>query len=795
MRIAVFCGGPSAERGISLNSARSVMDHLTPLGFEIVPIYGDPHRKFYQLSPSQLYSNTPSDFDFKLAQTAQPLDDAALVTLCRSVDLVFPAMHGEFGEDGDLQSWLETHNIPFVGSPSAACRLMFDKATANRHLAQHGFATLPNAHILATDSEATRHDKLRTFFRDYHVTRAVVKPAAGGSSLGVAAVASPEEALQKIEHIFQQGYDHTALVEPFCDGQEFTVLVLENPAREPVALIPTEIELIGGDIFSFRHKYLPTCHVEYHCPPRFDDRIIGNIQKAAEVLFSFFGMRDFARLDGWLLRDGRVVFSDFNPISGMEQNSFLFIQGSRIGMTHGDMLAHVVASAARRTGIAFKPKPEKKSKSAQKVRVLFGGTTAERQVSLMSGTNVWLKLMHAPDIVPEPFLLAADDRVWQLPYSYTLNHTVEEIWARCADAEAITERLQHLAPALRTRLGLDSQPVIARPRSLSLDEFCTEAALDHAFVFIALHGGQGEDGTLQAKLEGYGLPHNGSGAAASRLCMDKNETGKAITALHDQNLITAQKISMAIPSPGDIEATWSQLTNELGHSDILVKPQRDGCSAGVARLAKAQDLAAYVMAIKNKDAYLEEGALSIHQPLIEMPPHVDYVLFEPYIVTDQLSIDGVDLRHTPRTGWIELTVGVLESEGHYHALSPSITVAQNAVLSLEEKFQGGTGVNLTPPPASIITTEQSSLIRQAIEKAAKALGIEGYARLDIFFNTKSNQTLLIEANSLPGLTASTVIFHQALAEHPPMIPREFLGKLIQNGLQRQKAVNVTRKAG
>src|SRR5271167_1337235 len=102
MHIAVICGGPSAERGISLNSARSVMDHLTPLGHAITPIYCDTQKRFYRLQPSQLYSNTPSDFDFKLKHAAKPLSEAAFIEECRKTDIVFPAIHGAFGEDGEL---------------------------------------------------------------------------------------------------------------------------------------------------------------------------------------------------------------------------------------------------------------------------------------------------------------------------------------------------------------------------------------------------------------------------------------------------------------------------------------------------------------------------------------------------------------------------------------------------------------------------------------------------------------------------------------------------------------------
>jgi len=784
MRIAVICGGPSAERGISLNSARSVMDHLTPLGWEIVPFYCDMQKNFYRLSPSQLYSNTPSDFDYKLAHAAKPLTPDEFIKECKTADIVFPAIHGAFGEDGELQELLEKHKIPFVGSPSKACHLMFDKSRANSHLAQHGFDTLPHCVVNAGESDTEIKKKLAAFLAENQIKKAVVKPTNGGSSLGVATAKNAVEATQKARQIFDQKRGDGAMVEPFCEGQEFTVLVLENPQGKPVALIPTEIELSGDDaIFGYRHKYLPTCHVAYHCPPRFSDAIIKGIQESAEALFTFFGMRDFARLDGWLMKDGRVVFSDFNPISGMEQNSHLFIQGARLGFTHGEILRYIVTRAAQRAKLNPQEKPPTKQRDAQQVRVLFGGKTAERQVSLMSGTNVWLKLLHSPTVAPVPYIWALDGAVWQLPYGYTLNHTCEEILFHCAEATAITARLNVLVPPLRQHLGLPPLPANAdlMPRRISIDEFCAEAQKENAFIFLGLHGGEGEDGTMQAKLDGYGIAYNGAGPVSSRLCMDKDETGKVIRALNDPLLTSAPKISFSLAKLPQ----WDEACKTLGSNDLLIKPKADGCSAGVVRLQSADELAVYLKALVAHEPVLLPGKIKHMHHAVELPQKIDELLLEPFIVTDDIHVEDRELVYRQNTGWVELTVGVTEQSGSYHSLTPSITVAQDAVLSLEEKFQGGTGINMTPPPESIVKPEQIALIKQKIEIAAKALGIEGYSRIDIFFNVKTNQTIIIEANTLPALTASTVIFHQALAEQPPMIPRVFLEKLVALGLERK----------
>jgi len=793
MRIAIICGGPSAERGISLNSGRSLLDHLAPLGWEIVPFYCDMQKNFYRLSQPQIYSNTPSDFDFKLATTADAMNEGQFVAALKDVDLVFPAIHGSFGEDGELQELLEKHGIPFVGSPAATCKKMFDKGTANTILAQHGFATLPYCILKSADDKEALSKKIEAFFKKNHVETAVLKPSAGGSSLGVATAHSIKEAESKAHVLFSQKHGDEALIEPYCEGQEFTVVVLQDDAGAPVALIPTEIELAGEEsaIFSFRHKYLPTCHVSYHCPPRFDDTIIGNIQKAAEVLFSFFGMRDFARLDGWLLKDGSVIFSDFNPISGMEQNSFLFIQGSRIGMTHGDILAHIVQSAARRNGLSCTVNRETKTPQAQKVHVLFGGETAERQVSLMSGTNVWLKLLHDPATRPEPYLLSLDGDVWKLPYAYTLKHTVEEVLYHCKSAAHTTQRLKKLIAPVRARLGLaTTADTYAEPQQMTLDQFCALSQKENAFVFLGLHGGIGEDGRMQALLNKHNLPYNGPGEHSSRICADKNKTGEVISALADPLLIAAPKICFKLDESRDdiawLDSLWQRATTTLQSNDLLIKPQNDGCSTGVVRLFCAEDLGKFLAALRAGERLLLPGTLNNQTDTIELSANPDQLMIEPFIVTDDVRIADKVLSHNIRTNWIELTVGVLERSGEYHALTPSITVAESHVLSLEEKFQGGTGINLTPPPSSIMTTDQIRLVREKIELAAKALKIEGYSRLDIFFNTRTNVTLLIEANTLPGLTAATVIFHQAFAENPPLCPRAFLGLLIEEGLSRHR---------
>lgn len=784
VRVAVLCGGPSLERGISLNSARSVLDHLEGGGIEIVPVYFDHKRNAYHISTSQLYSNTPSDFDFKLSQTAKTLSSDGLVRLLKSVDIVFPAIHGEFGEDGTIQAFLEKHSIPFVGSSSEACKHAFDKYRASEFLRDAGLFAPPT--LLLKIYGKTHAKDLKKFFSDNKLTRVVVKPASGGSSIGVFSVSTPEEALKKAEYLFGKRMDTRVIVEPFAEGTEFTVVILQNKHGDPVAVLPTQIKTSYEyhQIFDFRKKYLPTNHVHYHCPPDFSDALVRCIQYDAEKLFTLLGMRDFARFDGWVFPDGRIWFSDFNPISGMEQNSFLFQQSARVGFSHQDVLFHILRHGLARYGITL-PSPKKILGKRKPVPVLFGGGTAERQVSLMSGTNVWLKLRKSTKYEPQPYLLAPDQKtVWQLPYALILNHTVEEIVENAENAIKDDARFLRLIMPVVRKLDLGSGEATEDfflPKSQSIDTLIK----NNKFIFIALHGGIGEDGTLQALFEKRGVKHNGSGSKAAHLAMDKWETNEHIKNAHIEGVSIPEHCTVSMKRLAELtedsaEKLWDDLTSKLGTKTIIVKPRGDGCSAGVVRLFTPHDLFVYAHAIARCTGHLSPGSISNQHVIVEMPTEIpDDIVCEAFIETDIVRVKGKSLKHTRRHGWIEVTVGVLGEKGKLKVLSPSLTVAEGEVLSLEEKFQGGTGINITPPPKELVRAKAIMRTKELIGLVAKSAGISGYARIDAFMHIDSGNIILIEINTLPGLTPSTVLYHQGLAETPQIFPRELLERIIK----------------
>lgn len=783
MKIALLCGGPSLERGISLNSARSVMDHLESDQIEIVPFYYDYKGKAYKISKAQLYSNTPSDFDFKLQQTATTLSEAELIEELKKCDIAFPAMHGKFGEDGEVQTFLEKNKIPFIGTGSEACKRCFDKFKANEFIKKLGFYTLPSTVLKIYHKD--HKEIIQKFFKQHDIKRAVVKPAAGGSSIGVFSVSTPEEALEKVEMLFSKRMDTRVVIEQFATGREFTVIILQNKYDLPVAILPTEIETDYAEhqIFDFRKKYLPTRQVTYHCPPRFDNQMIETIQVQAEQLFSALGMRDFARFDGWVFPDGKIWFSDFNPISGMEQNSFLFQQSSRVGLSHQGVLNYILKHACNNYNIPAPALTIKETKNRKEVNIIFGGSTSERQVSLMSGTNVWLKLRKSERYTPKPFLLDGEGNVWELPYALTLNHTVEEIIENCEKSPADEERLKMLEKKAQTRLSIDEDIITEQffiPKKVTLNDFIKNSK----FIFIALHGGIGENGTLQKLLDSSKVKYNGSGSKVSNLCMDKFATGEFIKKLKIDGLETAKKrvIEPAkLNQKKEIQKSWIETCREFGTNSLIIKPLGDGCSSGVARLYSAKDLEKYLELNRLGLAVIPKNTFKNQKEVIDLPQEeTKHFLLEEFIQTDAVSVKGNQLIHKDKGGKIETTVGVIAEKRKIRVLNPSLTVAEGEFLTVEEKFQGGTGVNITPPPETIISQKELDKVKKLVGKFAEKIGIEGYARIDLFVDTKNGDVIVIEVNTLPGLTPSTVLYHQGLAERPSIYPRELLEMIIGN---------------
>ena len=868
-KVGLLIGGPSTERAISLNSARSVLDHLEGDGIVVDPIiYFDTERRAWRLAGparAKVYSNTPQDFDWSLpagdspartpllTNSRVPLEDQ-LATALREADIVLPVMHGVFGEDGGIQEILAERNIPFVGSPHDACELAFDKFNVQKklvELAEHDpdIRPIPTVLFDQVDPYAHSSDAQEAHLRAIaEAPMAVVKPRSGGSSIGVAVVGGENRValLTSLSRAFASDPACEVVAQPYLTGTEFTVIVISGGRqRRPVALPPIEIELRkrqSNDFLSYRHKYLVGDDARYHCPPRpnIDTETVKKLQSVAEKVFSELGLEDFGRIDLWVRPNGQIEVSDVNPISGLEQNSFFFIAAAEAGLTHKEVLRYIIDTAASRQNTKRPPtvRPEQDHQGAP-LPILLGGKTSERQVSLLTGTNVAMKLRRSERYQPEPYLFRDDEEdlanctVWKLNESVHLRHSTEAILEACRGWERTEPRRIALANIIWERLDLHDSSQIERsrgdwqsPYKTTLGELAAqttesaEARNEVAFIFNALHGGRGEDGSIQEFLNKNNIAFNGSDKKTSTTCMDKSET--AILVQYSPVSEQIRRIPGVVLGPDtSVEKAWQKVRG-LAQAEILerprlqfdqtfiLKPVDDGCSSGVVRIINRREFETYWRenSATGESRFLDGSDFKhiAHGERVPMPPRQCQVLAERYIPTARVEVVGQVLKWKGReeaTGdvaeerdWIELTIGLLEKEkGDLEALTPSWAVADggSGVLTVSEKFQGGTGTNLTPPPTGEVilnhdgmSAEARSRVQETVKSFGEFVGVEGYARVDVFAHCRTGEALLIEVNTLPGLSASTVIFHQYLYDYPDSTPREFIERIIECGMKRKR---------
>jgi UDP-N-acetylmuramate--alanine ligase len=217
---------------------------------------------------------------------------------------------------------------------------------------------------------------------------------------------------------------------------------------------------------------------------------------------------------------------------------------------------------------------------------------------------------------------------------------------------------------------------------------------------------------------------------------------------------------------------------------LIAKPADDGCSSAVKKIKNRAELTAYVHTIFRKTETIgaAEAAVLKLMPKEEFPQK-GYFLVEKFIEKGDakhfLEVTGGFLTHRKKSG--EVT---------YEMFEPSETLAQNDILSLEEKFLAGQGQNITPARFSkdqLDNNRISAIVRETLMKAAQVLKVEGYARIDAFVKVHQDnnvEVIFIEVNSLPGMTPATCIFHQcAINGYKPF---EFIDAILQYGFSRQQ---------
>lgn len=312
-RIAVLMGGPSAEHEVSLSSGKTVSKFLDRKKYEVFPVLIDKKGKWDD-------------------------DPRRLKDL---IDLAFIAMHGEYGEDGAVQSVLEEAGLPYTGSDPASSALGMNKVMSERVFRTAGLNP-PESLLLQHFGDL---ENLRIDFG----WPLVVKPADKGSSVGVSIVRSPEELYPALEQAF--AFSHNVMIQEFVKGRELTCGVIDDGLGNARALPPTEIVPKSAGFFDYEAKYVPGASEEI-TPPDLPIDFIQLIQKTALAAHQAIRASGFSRTDMILSPYGKLYILEINTIPGMTPTSLLPQEALACGMSFPEFLDHVVQAAFRKHGLS-----------------------------------------------------------------------------------------------------------------------------------------------------------------------------------------------------------------------------------------------------------------------------------------------------------------------------------------------------------------------------------------------------------------------------------------------------------
>jgi D-alanine-D-alanine ligase len=324
VRVAVLLGGKSSEHQISLESARSVLEALDPERYDVATVAIQRDGR-WELGTGE---------DGSVAETLPVPTDKVPATL-GEVDVVFPVLHGPFGEDGTVQGLLELAGVPYVGAGVLGSALAMDKDVFKAVMRDRGIPVTRN--ITLRHGQAPENPFGLPVF---------VKPARLGSSVGITKVASEEQLEPAIELAF--AHDEKVLVEEFVEGVEVECGVLGN--EEPLASLPGEIVshgFSGTDWYDYSAKY-DEGGMDLVIPPRLPEETNERVQELAVRSFVAGECEGMARVDFFVRPGGEVLLNELNTIPGFTATSVYAKLFEASGIPYPELVDRLVQLALDR---------------------------------------------------------------------------------------------------------------------------------------------------------------------------------------------------------------------------------------------------------------------------------------------------------------------------------------------------------------------------------------------------------------------------------------------------------------
>lgn len=316
--VGVVRGGPSPEFDISLKTGAAVLTNLPEEKYKAIDIFVDKqgtwHHRGLPIKPEDVL---------------------------QQVDVIFNAFHGEYGEDGKVQRFLDTFGVPYTGSGVLASAVAMNKLTAKEHLAESGITM---AEHIVLDVSDTLEDDVRRIAENIP-GKVVVKPLSAGSSLGVSVGHTYDEILPAVYKAFE--YSPQVLIEEYIQGKEATCGVTEHFRGKPLyAMIPIEICLPKASaLFDYDVKYGEETGLVEICPGNFTPEESEALQHYATLIHTVLGLRHYSRSDFIIGKDGSIYFLEVNTLPGLTEASLVPKSLKAAGCTFPEFLDHLVMLA------------------------------------------------------------------------------------------------------------------------------------------------------------------------------------------------------------------------------------------------------------------------------------------------------------------------------------------------------------------------------------------------------------------------------------------------------------------
>lgn len=329
LRIGVIFGGRSGEHEVSLRSARSVIEAIDKSKYEVLPIAITKEGNW--LGPAAAAKLLPSETQRLLSSNAigDTGEDVAIIGdpsrngLMRlesgdqspeRLDVLFPVLHGTYGEDGTIQGLFEMAAIPFVGCGTLASACGMDKVMMKASFKNANLPICRYTWFLRSDWEADAKKVLRRVRKEIGFP-CFVKPANLGSSVGVSKASDARSFAGAVE--LAARYDRKIIVEELIDGREIECAVMGND--QPQASLPGEyvIHEESARFLDYTEKYSSTGHVEFIVPAQISKSLIKQIQKMAVIAYKAIDASGLSRVDFFLKKNGKLLVNEINTLPGL----------------------------------------------------------------------------------------------------------------------------------------------------------------------------------------------------------------------------------------------------------------------------------------------------------------------------------------------------------------------------------------------------------------------------------------------------------------------------------------------